>query len=238
MKKTGGYDKLCKQSTYSNPNRSRGFNTYLQWETKSWQSVQKLSKQLLLLCGHWTNLVYNNTPPKPSPGVLFVPWPGLNLVSIQPSLIVTLQCEGCFHRWCLSGASAVSNSFILCFKCCNLKPQSLNGVPYYYKYLAFTAIYCVPPLSWFRMSAFLQSVEFMSKWTFFKFGSITLAVQFLPQRRKAVKACGVSAQVPTPGYNINTDSAPQSQPGSRCKRCLFKHILKSPTSKAALDIES
>lgn len=69
---------------------------------------------MLSCSGHWTNLVYHNThpltsamdilSPNLSPGVLFIPWPDLKLVSIQTSLIVALLCEGCILRCCLSGA--------------------------------------------------------------------------------------------------------------------------------------
>lgn len=143
--------------------------------------MAKQSKQLLPFSGHWTNLVCHNTQtpltsatdtlwPNLSPSVLFIPWPDLKLVPIRPSLIVTLQCEGCFLHCSPFWGSAVSDSFILCFGWCNRKPQSINGVPYYYKYLVCSGIQCLLSVPWFSVGAFTHSMEFMSRWKFTNLG--------------------------------------------------------------------
>lgn len=78
----------------------------------------------------------------------------------------------------------------------------------------------------------------------YKFGSITLAVHLFIYLTTAHGGCESiwflsNSQVHMPGCIINTDSAPQSRPGSCYEwtaRCLFMHNLKLPTSKAALSI--
>lgn len=84
------------------------------WWGRKANNNKRIHKQLLTCSGHWTNLVHHNRhtltsaadilSPNISPSVPFILWPDLKLVSIQPSLIVSLQCCILCCCCCFSGA--------------------------------------------------------------------------------------------------------------------------------------